>query len=122
MKALIIDVVGLWIERRLALAIREVEHLEFNIEPKVADRFETNRLQQGNVGAQDAQSPLTMNGGGRLSSTIPGHNSGISSRIHEPARYFEESAASNESDSRCPRALPSPSRATLCAPARLPAL
>jgi hypothetical protein len=79
MKALIIDVVGLWIERRLALAIREVEHLEFNIEPKVADRFATNRLKQGNVGAQDAQSPLTMNGGRRLFSTIPGHNSGISS-------------------------------------------
>jgi len=45
MKALIIDVIGLRIERRFALAIREVEHLEFDIEPKVADRFEANRLQ-----------------------------------------------------------------------------
>jgi len=74
MKALIIDVIGLRIERRLALTIREVEYLEFDVEPKVTDCFESNRLQQGNVGAQDAQSALTMNGGGRLFSIITGHN------------------------------------------------
>ena len=52
-KALIVDVVGLGIERRLALATDKVEHLEFDVETKICRRSQPNRLQQRNVGAED---------------------------------------------------------------------